>query len=76
MKQEDIQKEYKKIGRRLGIPNITAEDIGRYYYEVSVHAYKVIEEYAKKHGIKIYNCTRGGALEEFERKSLEEALGR
>lgn len=74
MKQEDIKKECEKIRKRLGVPNMTAEDMGRYYYEVSVYAYKVIEKYAKKHGIKIYNCTRGGALEEFERKSLEDVL--
>jgi CDP-glycerol glycerophosphotransferase len=75
MKEEDIKKECEKIRKRLGVPNMTVEDMGKYYFEVSVYAYKVIEQYAKKHGIKIYNCTRGGALEEFERKSLEEVLG-
>lgn len=38
-------------------------------------AYKAAREYAEKHGIKIYNATRGGKLEVFERKTLEEVLG-
>lgn len=41
----------------------------------SALAYKAAKEYAEKHGIKIYNATRGGKLEVFERKTLEEVLG-
>lgn len=36
--------------------------------------YECAKEYADSHGIKIYNSTRGGVLEVFERKSLEEVL--
>lgn len=36
--------------------------------------YKVAKEYADNNGIKIINCTRGGMLEVFERKSLEYVL--
>lgn len=36
-------------------------------YEATTAAYKCAREYADKHGIKIYNATRGGKLEEFER---------
>lgn len=38
-------------------------------------AYIAARDYASSHGIKIINCTRGGKLEWFERKSLESVLG-
>lgn len=34
-------------------------------------AYQAAEQYAKAHGIKIYNATRGGKLEVFERVSFD-----
>jgi hypothetical protein len=37
-------------------------------------AYISARKYADSHGIKIYNVTRGGKLEWFERKTLEESL--
>ena len=37
-------------------------------------AYEAAKEYADSHGIKIYNATRGGKLEVFERITLEDAL--
>ncbi len=37
-------------------------------------AYKCAYAYAEKNKISIYNCTRGGKLEVFPRKSLEEIL--
>lgn len=74
MNKVDIDKEYEKIRCRLKLETITAEDISQYYYKVSVSAYSTIEEYAKKKGIKIYNATRGGALEKFERRSIEDVL--
>ena len=36
--------------------------------------YKKAKEYADGHGIKIINCTRGGMLEVFPRKRLEDVL--
>jgi hypothetical protein len=39
-----------------------------------VSAYKVAKKYASKHNIKIYNATRGGKLEEFERVDLDKVL--
>ena len=39
-----------------------------------IMAYEKAKQYAEQHGISIYNCTRGGKLEVFERKSLEEVL--
>jgi uncharacterized Rossmann fold enzyme len=35
-------------------------------------AYKLARQYADSHGIKIYNATRGGNLEVFERVNLDE----
>lgn len=37
-------------------------------------AYKFAKEYADTHGLKIYNATRGGKLEVFERVNLDEVL--
>lgn len=39
-----------------------------------IASYKVAKEYADKHGIKIYNATRGGMLEVFPRVNLDDVL--
>lgn len=39
-----------------------------------IEAYKVAKEYADNHRIKIYNATRGGMLEVFQRVDLDEVL--
>jgi hypothetical protein len=39
--------------------------------ERMISAYKVAKEYADAHGIKIYNATRGGKLEVFERVDFD-----
>lgn len=39
-------------------------------------SFNVAKEFADKHGIKIYNATRGGCLELFERVKLEDVLAR
>jgi hypothetical protein len=39
-----------------------------------IEAYKVAKKYADENNIKIYNATRGGMLEVFERVNLEEIL--
>lgn len=38
--------------------------------------YQCAKEYADSHGIKIYNATRGGELETFERVDLDEVLAK
>lgn len=38
-------------------------------------AYEAAQRAAEKHGFTIYNCTRGGHLEAFPRKKLEDVLG-
>ncbi len=39
--------------------------------DVTILAYKAAKKYADEHGIKIYNATRGGRLEVFERVDLD-----
>lgn len=43
-------------------------------YKRMVISYEKAKEYADSHDIHIINCTRGGMLEVFPRKSLEEVL--
>lgn len=37
-------------------------------------AYEVCKRFAEKHGVKIYNATRGGKLETYERVSFDEVM--
>lgn len=60
--------------RTIGNPNLTLEELGEYRRERSIGAYQKIALYAKKVDVKIYNTTRGGALEVFPRKNLEDVL--
>lgn len=46
----------------------------RGFVYVQTKAYEKAAEYARSHDITICNCTRGGKLEAFPRKSLEEVL--
>lgn len=41
-------------------------------YYSTIYAYKKAKEYADEHGIKIYNATRGGKLEVFERINFDD----
>jgi hypothetical protein len=51
----------KEFGKNYNPPNI----------EKSLMAYKSARKYADKHGIKIYNATRGGKLEVFDRVDFD-----
>jgi hypothetical protein len=42
--------------------------------EAATKCYETCKKYADSHDIKIYNCTRGGKLEVFERKKLEDVI--
>ncbi len=37
-------------------------------------AYEYAEKYSREHGFRIYNATRGGYLEVFERVNLNDVL--
>lgn len=52
--------------KEYGIEHATLEML-----EYHVSSYQKIREYAEKKGIKIYNATRGGYLEVFERKDFD-----
>jgi hypothetical protein len=39
-----------------------------------LYAYRVAKKYADKHHIRIYNATRGGHLDVFDRVSIAEVL--
>lgn len=43
-------------------------------HDKMIVGYQKAKEYADSHGIKIINCTRGGMLEVYPRKSLESVL--
>ena len=43
-------------------------------YDKMTVGYRKAKEYADSHGIKIINCTRGGMLDVYPRKSLESVL--
>ena len=48
-----------------------AEDYLEHRADKMLEAYQSAKEYADTHGIKIYNATRGGALEVFERVDFD-----
>lgn len=58
------------------ISNYHKESDGKsgFYYEECLASYESAKKYADSKGIKIYNVTRGGKLEVFPRKTLEESL--
>ena len=45
-----------------------------FFKQKSDIAYTCAKEFSEVHGVHIYNCTRGGMLEVFERKDLDEVL--
>ena len=57
------------------------KDMVNYKYEENevekdmVTCYKIAKNYADSHGIKIYNATRGGMLEVFERVNFDALFG-
>lgn len=57
--------------RTLHNLQLTLPELGEYRRERAEEAYQVVQHYAKKHGVRIYNATRGGALEVFERVNLD-----
>lgn len=54
--------------------NVTTEQIGEHIIDRSLVVYQLLKQYADKHGIRIYNATRGGNLEIFPRVALEDVL--
>ena len=71
-----VQKDIERVRKRLNDPTLTAEQVAAYYYDQSTFSYKVLRDYAEGHGIHIYNATRGGMLEVYERRNLDEVVGK
>lgn len=46
-------------------------DTGQFYRNEQLLAFSAAKQYAEEHGIKIYNATRGGKLEVFERVDFD-----
>jgi len=66
----DELKERRSILRPYGYD----DNWNEYFERVNRH-YQVARDYAEVHGIKIYNATRGGKLEIFERVDVNKVLG-
>lgn len=60
-----------RMRKRLNRPDLTLVELGEERRERSVDAYEKLKLYAEKKGVKIFNATRGGALEVFERVELD-----
>lgn len=39
-----------------------------------IYIHSLFRDFAEKKGVKVYNCTRGGMLEEYPRKTLEDVI--
>lgn len=67
-----FSEDYKNAGNHF-VSNYYAQDSKASYFlkEESLAAYRAAKQYADKHGIKIYNATRGGKLEVFERVDFD-----
>lgn len=60
---------------KTGIKNhaeFIEENNGVYHTDIILKGYMMAKEYADSHGIKIYNATRGGRLEVFERVNFDD----
>lgn len=72
--KEVAETDINRIKTRMKADTLTTKQIGDHIIDRSMEVYVLLDEYAKKHGIKIYNATRGGNLEIFPRVVLEDVL--
>lgn len=72
--KEIAQTDISRIKTRMNRENVTTEQIGEHIIDRSLITYRHLKRYADRHGIKIYNATRGGNLEVFPRVTLEDVL--
>ncbi len=61
----------KRARRTMNRPHMTLEELGEYRKERSIMAYQKIRDYALEHGVKIYNASRGGELNVYERVDFD-----
>lgn len=69
------QNDLDRIRKRLRDPSLTADDVAQYYHDRSMFCYRQLKGKADGKGVRIWNATRGGMLEVYPRKQLEEILG-
>lgn len=69
------QNDLNRIRKRLNDPALTMDDVAQYYQDRSMFCYRQLKSAADKKGVHIYNATRGGMLEVYPRRTLEEVLG-
>lgn len=72
--KEVAETDINRIKTRMNAKTLTTKQIGEHIIDRSLEVYALLDEYAKKHDIKIYNATRGGNLEIFPRVVLEDVL--
>ncbi len=72
--KEVAEADLSRIKTRMKSTNITTQEIGNHIIDRSMEVYSKLDSYAKEHGIKIYNATRGGNLEIFPRVNLDELV--
>ncbi len=61
-----------RIMRRMKREDASHQEVGQHIIDRSMEVYEKLGKYAKKHGVKMYNATRGGNLELFERVDFDE----
>lgn len=72
--KEVAETDINRIKTRMNARTLTTKQIGDHIIDRSMEVYALLNEYASKHGIRIYNATRGGNLEIFPRVKLEDVL--
>lgn len=72
--KEVAETDINRIKTRMHADTLTTRQIGEHIIDRSMEVYALLDSYAKKHNIHIYNATRGGNLEIFPRVKLEDVL--
>lgn len=70
-----LRLEHRKARRAMRGKPLTLEEFGQWMVDRAMFAYTQLRSYADDHGYHIYNATRGGKLEAFERVDLDAVLG-
>ena len=72
--QEIIDKDIKRINKELDKEQQSVDAAAQFSIDKSIYAYSRLEESSCKCGVKIYNATRGGNLEVYERVDFDTIL--
>lgn len=72
--KEVAETDINRIKTRMNAQTLTTAQIGEHIIDRSMEVYSLLDKYAAKHGIRIYNATRGGNLEIFPRVKLEDIV--